>query len=580
MRESTQWLSVIAALFLFGCDNGDDDDTTADDDDSSAENHYPTTFCPGDPSGACDPSDDTTLYAGAAATTITPTCWETWNDVNGNDEYGVTEGDTFNDCGCDQLCPGDDGYTSADDGEADGTFQTAWLAGSSQGRALREIHDDLWIRAIVLAQGNTAIALVSADVVGFNRAPIKAIEAEVMTTTDVDYVVWSSTHQHQGPDTIGMWGPSLNTSGLDMAYVDFLKETAVAVIEQAATDRVPVDTTVAQYDIAPTDCEGSGVNNFNMDHRDPNIIDERVFSVLFTEAGTASTVATLVNWPNHPEVMIDETYLTSGFPHDLRLGLEEGVQTADGPVDGLGGTAVYFQGMCGGMMTPLGADPYDLMGNHWTDYDFDMVKAIGDYLAYFSLESLASGEALTDPELRFRFKEFQVPVENQGYWLFLNLGVLNTEMFTFEIPDPDETIGEYNMPLATTEVGVIELGPIEILTIPGEMLPELGIGGYDGSHTGPLQELIDESNNPLDITQAPAGPYLADLMDGEYNLFFGLANDELGYIIPPWQYELGEPAYLAEAEGDHYEETNSVGPQITPNLLETAEALLAWVFPE
>ena len=358
-----------------------------------------------------------------------------------------------------------------------------------------------------------------------------------------------------------------------------LRETVVEVVAAAMAELGEVELTVGEVDVSSYSAE-KGVNNVIKDGRDPWIVDEMLGALQLTDTG-GDTVATIVSWGNHPEAMSDENnLLTSDFVHALRETVESGPVWESYERSGVGGVCLYLNAAVGGMMTPLGADPYDLMGNHWTDYDFDMVKAIGDYLAYFSLESLASGEALTDPELRFRFKEFQVPVENQGYWLFLNLGVLNTEMFTFEIPDPDETIGEYNMPLATTEVGVIELGPIEILTIPGEMLPELGIGGYDGSHTGPLQELIDESNNPLDITQAPAGPYLADLMDGEYNLFFGLANDELGYIIPPWQYELGEPAYLAEAEGDHYEETNSVGPQITPNLLETAEALLAWVFPE
>ena len=578
-----RWLSLVlvALLALTGCPGDDDDSAAPDDDDDSAEPaQYPTVYCPGDPSGMCEPGGDTALLAGAAAVSITPTCWEDWTDVNGNDEYGITEGDTFEDCGCDQLCAGDDGYPGADEYEGDGVFQAVWLAGSSQGRALKEIHDELWVRAIVLSQGESSIAILSADLVGYSRRPIKDIQEQIRQTTDVDYVLWSSTHTHQGPDTLGIWGPALNTSGVVDWYYPQVAEAGIAAIEEAAAAQVPVDLSVAEYDIADSDCEGQGINNFNEDHRDPNITDERIFSVLLTETATGNTVASVVNWPNHPEVMIDEIIQTSGFAHYWREGLENGVQTPDGLLPGLGGTAVYVQGMCGGMMTPLGTDPFDLFGVQWFDYSFDMVKAQGDYLAAFSLNALMDATPVADPQLTFRFKEVGVPVENEGYWLYLNLGVLDRELFTFEIPDPDGLIGEDNMPIATTEVGVIELGPIEIVTVPGEMLPEIGIGGYDGSHTGPLQSLLDEGENAPDLGLAPDPPYLVDLMDGEYKLFFGLANDELGYIIPDFQYLLGDPPYLSEAPGDHYEETNSVGPTIAGLIEDTAENLLLWEFPE
>jgi len=353
------------------------------------------------------------------------------------------------------------------------------------------------------------------------------------------------------------------------------------VIEEAAGNMLPVDVTVAQHDVQDDEFYGQGIGNFIDDHRDPVIIDNRVFAVQLTEEGTGDTLATLVNWPNHPEVMISDIVLTSGFPHDLRLGLENGLETSDGPVAGVGGMGMYVQGMCGGMMTPLGVDPYDLMGVQYTERDFDAVKAIGDGIAYVALQALASGEQLDDPTLRFAFREVELPVENEGYWLFLNAGTLDRDNFTFDIPDAEGFIDEDNMPVATSDIGVIELGPIQILTVPGEMLPEGVLGGYDGSLTGPLQELVHENNsNPPDMSQAPAGPYVVDEMTGTYKLVFGLANDELGYIIPDYNYELGEVPYLTEAEGDHYEETNSLGPSAFGLVEETARTLLAWEFPE
>ena len=58
-------------------------------------------------------------------------------------------------------------------------------------------------------------------------------------------------------------------------------------------------------------------------------------------------------------------------------------------------------------------------------------------------------------------------------------------------------------------------------------------------------------------------------------IFVGLANDELGYIIPPSDYVLSEDApYFNEAEGDHYEETNSVGVDCADDLAKALEKAL------
>ena len=566
-------VGLVFVLIISGC--------KGDDDDSAAEDQYPDIYCPGDPSGSCDPSDDQTLYAGAAKISITPQCWETWNDINDNQGYGVTQGDTFNDCGCDRLCEGDDGYPGPDEGESDGTFQAIWLGGSSQGRPMNGINDDVWTRAVVLRQGNTTLAIVSQDLVGLFRKPIKEVEEQVKASAELDYLLVSSTHTHQGPDTVGIWGPSFNSSGIVDDYFAQMKTSLNQVVEEAIANLVPVDVIVSQYDVQPSDCDGKGINNFNVDHRVPNIVDERIFTLLFQEEGSGQTVASLVNWPNHPEVMIDDVIQSSGFAHYLREGLENGIETPEGTVSGLGGVSLYVQGMCGGMMTPLGTNTSDLFGQEWSGDSFEHVQAIGDYLASFSLNSIADGEQLDDPALSFRFKEVVLPIENEGYWLYINMDVLDRDLHYFDIPDPDELITEYNMPSVHTEVGVIGLGPVQIVTVPGEMLPEFGIGGYDGSHTGPLQDIIDEgATNPPDLALAPEPPYITDQMDGTYKLFFGLANDELGYFIPPFQYELGEPPYLSEAPGDHYEESNSVGPSGATTVVDTIGELLAWEFPQ
>ena len=111
------------------------------------------------------------------------------------------------------------------------------------------------------------------------------------------------------------------------------------------------------------------------------------------------------------------------------------------------------------------------------------------------------------------------------------------------------------------------LGDAEMLTIPGELHPELAIGGYDGSQTpGGVANIWSPGNQePSNLNEAPAGPYLRDLMEQRVKFVFGLTQDFLGYILPHFNFKL-EPTnpYLSEpAIGDHYEETNSTGPMIT-----------------
>ena len=85
------------------------------------------------------------------------------------------------------------------------------------------------------------------------------------------------------------------------------------------------------------------------------------------------------------------------------------------------------------------------------------------------------------------------------------------------------------------------------------------IGGYDGAYVGdPNLDLIDDDNpNPPDLSQAPSGPYIEDLVPNETTWIVGLGNDEVGYILPEYDFILNETLpWFSEAEGDHYEETN------------------------
>ncbi|MCB9745651.1 MAG: hypothetical protein H6740_23945 [Alphaproteobacteria bacterium] len=542
-------------------------------DETGPEAWTPDLYCPGDPSGVCD-SAEGGLSVGAAVASITPTCLEVWIDLNDDQRYAASR-DSFLDCGCDQLCPEDEGYPGPDDGEGDGVFNTAWLAGFSQGRPASGVHDDVEARAVVLDQGDTRLALVSIDTVGFFHDEVLRIRESLDPSLGIDHVILGSTHTHEGPDTMGMWGPAFGRTGVQEAHNAYVREQVIAAITEAVAGLTPVDRMVIGG-VNPADAHERGQANVQRDSRDPIIIVDEVGVAAFFDA-QGDTIATVVNWGNHPETLDDDNGLiTSDFVHYIRAAVEDGVAWESRQTEGLGGVCVYMQGMVGGLMTPLGISVHDPDGNVWTSPSWDKARALGWLVGEMALQAVAEGQEVEAPELAFAQSLFKLPVENIGFQAMFRIDVLPRQIYDF---DETQDVDEDNTPHVLTEVDQVEIGPLHLLTIPGELVPEVAIGGYDGSKVGTdLYELIDPNNpNPPDLDAAPEGPYLRDLLGGERAWILGLANDELGYIIPAYDFVTHpDTPYLVEAEGDHYEETNSLGPETEPLISEQARKLMAW----
>ena len=237
---------------------------------------------------------------------------------------------------------------------------------------------------------------------------------------------------------------------------------------------------------------------------------------------------------------------------------------------------MFLNGAVGGMMTSLRADVVDPNGVVWSDHSFDKADVVGQIVGEMVLDGLDDAEPVDWTDLWFRVDSIELPVDNTGFQAMFILGVLDHRSTLHY--DPAEPIDDDNLPWVATEVDLLGLGPLRLLTIPGEPLPELAIGGYDGAYTPVDHDIVDltEPNAP-DVSQGPAGPYWHDLMGGGHTWVIGLANDEIGYIIPEYNFVVADAgAYIFEAEGHHYEETNSLGPQTAGLITESVERLTAW----
>jgi hypothetical protein len=136
--------------------------------------------------------------------------------------------------------------------------------------------------------------------------------------------------------------------------------------------------------------------------------------------------------------------------------------------------------------------------------------------------SLGGMAVLEDPQVRLERLVFDLPVDPGGtVALVIRLGLLE--------PRPMED-GQLR-----TEAALVDLGDLQIVTVPGEITPEVGRA-------------------------------IRARLPGPHTLLITLGLDHLGYMISDRQW--AEPAF-------HYERSMSLGPETTGRVLAALDALLA-----
>jgi hypothetical protein len=560
LRAALLLCATVAALPLLGCDSGPEPTTDSQPPDMTAPpsklgpDEIPLKVaqrCPGDPK--CPDQGDGVLYVGFAKRDITPPV-EPFEDTNKNGRWD--EGEPFTDLNGNKK------------------FDAFWVAGYGIGRQAVGVHDPLWARAIALRQNETTVVLVASDVVGLFREEThevqKILDQAWGPKLAIDLLLLHATHNHEAADTTGGWGPDIVTWGIDAEYQKRWRRLMAEAVAEAVQAIKPARVTIGS--IRVEDPPSGDMSQYVADSRQPTVIDNTLHAFLFVDPTNTPPVpiATLVNWANHPEALGGSNqFLTSDFPGYLRDALEK---QGTGPV-------VYVSGPLGGLLGPGRAAPIDPdTGKAVKESGFRKAQLIGEKVAAFALNALGDKDASVvegkQARLAFRTAEFNAHIENSKYHLASMLGLFRREFCCYDMTRP---VGIDNPPQVRTAVTYLTLGPAAIITNPGELTSELFLGGYDGSRRGTYDLLNPAEPNGPDLTMAPKPPYLIDLMDGEprHRMTFGLTGDFLGYILPRYNFVLDENApYLREARGDHYEETNSIGPRAEAEIVGTMRQLI------
>jgi hypothetical protein len=195
-------------------------------------------------------------------------------------------------------------------------------------------------------------------------------------------LIVASTHDHEGPDTMGLWGEGRFSSGVDPQYLDRVRRT-IAETATEALGRLKPGRLVLGKARTPGLIE---------DGRLPTVIDDTLVA-LQVVGKDGATLGTVIDWSSHPEALGGKnTLVTSDFPHYLRARMEER----------LGGTSVFLVGSIGGLMTPLGLKLTGADGRPVPADSFALAQAVGERAADAALAALREGRPSASSALEHR----------------------------------------------------------------------------------------------------------------------------------------------------------------------------------
>ena len=372
-----------------------------------------------------------------------------------------------------------------------------YLAGFGLDRQAETVHDDLYVSTLTLQSGPTSLVLCALDLIGFFRRDVLEVIHRVHEEVPQAQILIASTHTHHGPDTMGLWGPDMKTCGVDNDYMANIKTAIAETILEALANPQPAICKI-------TSVQAPGLVK---NARDAGILDDEL-TVLQLLTPEGHPLASLFNFPCHPEVLWEHnTHITADYVGYLR----------DEVKNLTGAPCIFFSGALGGMLTP------DVQ-----DHSFEEAEHMGKQLAHLGLEALEKAQIDPKAHISLQKVELDIRLTNILYKIAFRRKLL-----------PDIRVKGH----ITTEVNLIKIGGLWMATVPGEMLPKLGLS--------------------IKASLKNAGAAIAGVI--------GLANDELGYILPAEDFKYPLNPFRP---GSHYEETNAVSKEIGPEVVRAIHSLL------
>ena len=355
---------------------------------------------------------------------------------------------------------------------------------------------ELTVRAFVLEKGATRIAIVSVDNIGWpaylgdrSRQLIKGIAPE--------NVLIGATHSHSCPDAYGFTDEKGNT-GADLKYLDWCVTQIADAVNEAVSKLEP-----ASLKTAVGEAKGKIAYNYYAE----KLYDPRmgvIQAIATTGKNSGKPIATLVNYATHPEILGTDRKLISP---DLCGPLYDRIESK------AGGMAIFMNSAQGGMVT---ADTRRENGKEANDWD-ECIR-IGNLMADEALRIIEPAQKQENPDLYCASKVITFPIDSEAM------------RFVFKhSPLAAQAAKNNDFSTVSTRLNLLNIGKAQVVTIPGEALPNIGF-------------------------------YVKRKMKTDQPFLFGLTNDAFGYMLTKEdfggfeRYNYVSRTSLGEMTGNIYEE--------------------------
>lgn len=358
------------------------------------------------------------------------------------------------------------------------------------------IEGNLFVRAFVMEKGETRIAIVSIDNLGWpsylgdrSRELIKGIAPE--------NILIGATHTHSAPDAYGFPDKNGNTAA-DIDYLNWCVIQIADAVNEAVENLEP-----ASLKTSVGVAKGKIAYNYYAE----KLYDPRcgvIQAIASSGKNKGKPIVTLVNYATHPEILGTKGRLISP---DLCGPLYDRIESK------VGGMAIFMNSAQGGMVT---AD--NRLENGKEARDWNECVRIGNLMADEALRTIEPAPVQNNPDIYCASKEIQFVVESDIMRYVLN-----------NSPIVDKSKNSDNFSTVTTRINLLNIGTAQVLTIPGEALPNIGF-------------------------------YLKRKMKTDQPFLFGLTNDAYGYMLTKEDYGSFERynyisrTSLGEMAGDKYVE--------------------------
>lgn len=306
------------------------------------------------------------------------------------------------------------------------------------------VRSRVYARAIAISRGEWTVVFCAIDTQGHflayqgNGAPYGSADIRRRVSNDAGIperaIIIASTHDHSGPDDIGVWG------GVPPEYLNFVAGQTVAAIESALRDERPASLYSGEIDTGSSHLLKNLLAAYPLDTK---------LRVLFAKGSDGAPVATLINFSAHVTGLgKDNTLISPDWPAAAVEAVEKAHpdSTALVMVASVGRTLPDLKAI--GAQGPFAAESY------------------GATIARLALEAEAQAVKIDGP-IATAETILEEPVENLVLASLITNGRAGVDRVMRSNREPYMADGKIR-----TLVGAVRIGKLFFAAVPGESYPE------------------------------------------------------------------------------------------------------------